>query len=152
MGHSDISTSLIYYQSSPSQGAKVNAALGLSPVYQKVHEISKQVFLSPEQLNDLSEENQIGGANHGIAFAGIGGCALGQSLCELSPAVSCYSCPKFLPINNVEFHEQISKELRDVVKTFSVAGRHDEDNPAFTQLRHTLERIEEIIADIRAQK
>jgi len=151
MGHAHLNTSLQYFYGTPTQAAKVNMALGLSPIYQKVQNIATQETLTSNELLALPADKQVGGANHGISFAGIGGCAIGQSLCELSPAISCYTCPKFLPLNDETLHSGIADELRDVVKTFYGADFSGENSPAFAQLRNTLERIHSIIEEIRVQ-
>lgn len=148
MGHADIDTALVYYDASPTQASKINAALGLSPTYQKIRDISTRGFIDENTLRNLPADKQIGGANHGIMLAGIGGCTLGQSLCQLNPAINCYTCPKFMPLSDMALHQSIAAELRDVVASFVAAGRTDESNPAFMQLRHTLEGIEEIIGEL----
>lgn len=152
MGHKDISTGLIYFENSPTQASRVNTALGLSPVYKKVSEIACGTFIDKDELNALPDDNQIGGANHGIAFAGIGGCQLGQSLCQLNPAINCYTCPKFLPLNDELIHTNIGAELRAVVDAFVRSGRNDESNPAFMQLKHTLETIRAIVESLKSSE
>lgn len=150
MGHKDIPTGLIYFENSPTQASKVNAALGLSPVYRKVSDIAARKYISKDELQNMPDDNQVGGANHGIAFAGIGGCQIGQSVCHLNPAINCYTCPKFLPLNNQSVHLQIRSELQSVVESFVEAGRNDDSNPAFMQLKHTLEMINSIVESLES--
>lgn len=148
LGHSVIDTCLVYFENSATQSEVVNRALGLSPIFKKVEEISKHRFLEDEELNDLPEDQQIGGAAHGIILAGIGGCAIGQSLCQLSPAISCYTCPKFLPIHKASIHKAVAKDLGKVVSKFEQSGRSDHSNPAYTQLSTTMSNILSIIETI----
>ena len=114
--------------------------------------MTKSDYIAATNLRDLSEDQQVGGAAHGIALAGIGGCKIGQSLCELSPAISCYTCPKFLPLYDLEVHKQVANELRDVISSFLEAGRNDHSNPAYSQLTHTMNKITETIAGIELAK
>lgn len=148
LGHSAIDTCLIYFENSASQAEIVNRALGLSPIYRQVESISKNRYLKDEELYQLPDDKQIGGSAHGIPLAGIGGCSLGQSLCKLSPAISCYTCPKFLPINDVRIHRSVANELSMTVEQFASAGRSDASNPAHTQLSKTMESILGIIDSI----
>ena len=99
-------------------------------------------------MNELPSDQQVGGAGHGIALAGIGGCSIGQSLCELSPAISCYTCPKFLPLNDLETHKKVADALRNVISSFIEAGRNDVSNPAFAQLTNTMEKLTVTISAI----
>ena len=145
MGHSDIDTCLVYFENSAVQGQVVNRALGLSPIYQKVRIIAEHGFINQDELDDLSDDQQIGGAAHGIPLAGIGGCTIGQSFCELSPAISCYTCPKFLPLQSIETHQNVAEDLRELIVQFERSGRNDQSNPAYTQLAHTMTKISAII-------
>ena len=137
LGHSDIDTCLVYFENSAIQGQVVNRALGLSPIYKKVRDIAEHGFINQDELEGLAGDQQVGGAAHGIPLAGIGGCAIGQSLCELSPAISCYTCPKFLPLQNIETHKNVAEDLRELIIKFERSGRNDQSNPAYTQLTHT---------------
>ncbi len=145
LGHSNIDTGLIYFDASPTQADRVNKALGISPIYRTVVEFAKSGSLSTEDLTALPSDHQIGAAPHGIPVAGIGACNLGQSLCTKNPAISCYSCPKFLPLADLSVHQGVRNEFRGLVKEFVEAGRGDQSNPAFMQLRTTLEAIELLI-------
>lgn len=148
LGHSDTDTCLIYFENSAVQGQVVNRALGLSPVYKKVQNIAEHGFINQNELDSLSGDQQVGGAAHGIPLAGIGGCAIGQSLCELSPAISCYTCPKFLPLHNIETHKNVAEDLGELIVQFEKSGRHDQSNPAYTQLSHTMTKIMSIIESL----
>lgn len=151
MGHSDIDSCLIYFKNSATQGQIVNRALGLSEIYNKVKEFTEFGLIGTDDLNALPEDQQVGGAAHGIPLAGIGGCAIGQSMCELSPAISCYTCAKFMPLNNLKMHKNVANELRGVIASFVKAGRNDSSNPAFAQLTRTMERLTSTIEWIEAE-
>ena len=99
-------------------------------------------------MEGLAGDQQVGGAAHGIPLAGIGGCAIGQSLCELSPAISCYTCPKFLPLQNIETHKNVAEDLRELIIKFERSGRNDQSNPAYTQLTHTMTKLSSIIESL----
>ncbi len=55
MGHSDLNTGLIYFRSSASQGDRINQALGLSGVYQRVVKIAHDRFISAKDLVPAAE-------------------------------------------------------------------------------------------------
>lgn len=148
LGHSDVDTCLVYFENSAVQGQVVNRALGLSPIYQKLRDIAEHGFINQDELDGLSGDQQVGGAAHGIPLAGIGGCTIGQSLCELSPAISCYTCPKFLPLQNIETHKNVAEDLQEVIVQFERSGRNDQSNPAYTQLTHTMTKISSIIESL----
>lgn len=152
MGHTDIDSCLVYYENSALQGDIVNTALGLSDIYQNVKRMTDREFIGQTSLNGLPADQQVGGAAHGIALAGIGGCAIGQSLCELSPAISCYTCPKFLPLNDLSVHKGVADDLREVISSFVISGRNDENNPAFAQLKRTMNQLTETISAIEMKQ
>jgi hypothetical protein len=81
MVHSDLNTGLVYFRSSVSQGERVNQALGVSAVYQRVVKIAHDRFISVKELTELKGDQQIAGVPHGVPIAGIGGARSG------SPAV-----------------------------------------------------------------
>lgn len=150
MGHSDISTCLVYYTSSPNQAERVNKALGISPIYQQVAKIAHAKFISTEELAQLKGEQQIAGVPHGIPIAGIGGCTTGQPYCQYNPITSCYGCQKFMPVTNIELHRQVLDDMRSVVKFFAESSRGDGDSPAFLQLKRTIASIQSVINELEA--
>ena len=100
------------------------------------------------RLLGLPPDNQIGAVPHGIPISGIGGCGLGQSLCELNPVLSCYTCRKFIPLDDTDLHRQVLQDLRGVVRFFYDESRGDRQSPAFAQIRTTLAAIQRVITDI----
>ncbi|MEQ1638478.1 MAG: site-specific integrase [Methylococcales bacterium] len=148
MGHTDITTGLVYFQTSPNQAERVNRALGISQVYQKVAQIAHDRFISKEELAGLKGEQQIAGVPHGIPIAGIGGCSSGQPACPFNPITSCYSCRKFMPLHELPIHQQVLQDLRGIVVFFSEASRGDANSPAYLQLQRTIANVQSIIAEI----
>ncbi|MFA5824991.1 MAG: site-specific integrase [Gallionellaceae bacterium] len=151
MGHADITTGLVYFQTSPNQAERVNKALAISSVYQQVAKIAHAQFISPEELASLKEEQQIAGVPHGIPIAGIGGCAIGQPSCPYNPITSCYGCRKFMPVADIELHKRVLKDMRDVVRFFVDASRADGESPAFLQLRRTLVAIQLVVDELEGR-
>ncbi len=151
LGHNAIDTGLVYYDASPTQADRVNKALGLSPIYSAVAEVARTKSIDVQALLGLPEDQQIGAAPHGILIAGIGGCDVGQPLCAKNPALSCYTCSKFMPLSDCSVHEDVRDELRLVVHQFVDAGRGDESNPAFMQLRRNLDAMELLISELKGQ-
>lgn len=139
---SDYRTPQVYIQNSASEAHMVNAALGLSPVYQAVIEVAKTGRINKADLMRLPPDNQIGGIPHGIPIAGIGACTRGQSLCAWNPVTSCYTCPEYIAVDDPAVHRDVAESLRPVVMDFREFGRGDTANPAFTQLRRTIEAAE----------
>jgi hypothetical protein len=131
MGHTDITTGLVYFQTSPNQAERVNRALGISQVYQKVAQIAHDRFISKEEMAGLKGEHQIAGVPHGIPIAGIGGCASGQPACPFNPITSCYGCRKFMPLHELPIHQQVLQDLRGIVVFFNEASRGDANSPAY---------------------
>lgn len=149
MGHSDITTGLVYYRSSANQAELVNKALGLSNIYSRVAKVAHEKFISPEELANLKDDQQIAGVPHGIPIAGIGGCSSGQPLCPSNPILACYGCHKFMPIHEIHVHEQVLSDFRDIVHFFHESSRDDKNSPAYLQLQRTISSVQAIIDEVR---
>lgn len=149
LGHSDITTGLVYYATSANQAERVNKALGLSAIYSKVAKIAHDKFIGLDELADLKDDQQIAGVPHGIPIAGIGGCSSGQPLCPSNPILACYGCHKFMPIHEIHVHEQVLSDFRGVVLFFHESSRGDKDSPAYLQLQRTISSVEAIIEELR---
>jgi integrase len=152
MGHTDITTGLVYFQTSVNQAERVNKALGISPIYQQVVKIAHDKFISKEELNELKGAYQIAGVPHGIPIAGIGGCSSGQPACPFNPVTSCYGCRKFMPIHDVNVHEQVLDDMRSIVGFFNTESKGDQSSPTYLQLQNTINGVQEIIIEIRGSK
>ena len=50
LGHSDMTTALVYYDTSANQAERVNKALGISEIYQRVARIAHDRFIDLEEL------------------------------------------------------------------------------------------------------
>ena len=151
MMHADIDTGQVYYQTSSNQVEKINSALGLSPVYGELAVAIKTGIIDKPKLLGLPPDNQVGAAPHGFPIAGIGACSLGQSLCAKSPALSCYSCPKFMALADKEIHIQVRSTLQTIVYQFADAEASELGQPAYTQLRAALEGVSQVISDLSFQ-
>lgn len=148
MGHSSITTCLVYYATSPTQAERVNTALGISSIYQQVVKIAHDKFISPKELARLKGDQQIAGVPHGIPIAGIGGCSTGQTSCPYNPITSCYGCSKFMPIADAELHKKVLMDLRCVVLFFEKSSRGDSNSPAFMQLKRTITQVQGVIEEL----
>lgn len=142
--HSDPSTCLVYIENAATEAERVNKALGLSKVYTNIHKIAHSRTIDKDKLLSRPDDHQIGAIVHGLPIAGIGACDVGQSICTLNPVLSCYGCPKFLPVNDHLIHRSVAASLRPIVNDFLDAGRGNRSNPTFSQLRSTIETAEEI--------
>lgn len=151
LGHSDIDTCLIYFDVSATQAERINKALGASETYSTLAKIAHSRFIDVQELQKLKDEQQIAGIPHGFSLSGIGGCESGQPLCPFNPVTSCYGCPKFMPMNKVETHQEVLHSMRLVVKQFVDAGLDDNKSPTFLQLRNVISNIESIIHEIAIQ-
>jgi len=150
MGHSDLNTGLIYFQSSPAQAERVNRALGISATYQRVVKIAHDQFITPEELADLKGDQQVGGVPHGIPIAGIGGCSLGQPSCPYNPVLSCYGCSRFMPIAVAAIHQEVLENLRGVMKFFYASSHAERGSPAF-QLVSTISNVQGVLGELGGQ-
>jgi integrase len=148
LGHTILSTGLVYFRHSATQAEIVNKALGLSEIYREVARISKRKYISPKELAELKGDQQIAGAPHGIPIAGIGGCETGQPSCPYNPVTACYGCDKFMPVHDIKLHEWVLAELRVVVNEFRMVSRDEPSTPAYLQLRRTISEIQDVILDL----
>jgi hypothetical protein len=142
----------VYFTGSGAQAEKVNQAMGLSQVYQAVAEIARIGMVDRQTLEALPEDQQIGGAPHGIPIAGIGACRLGQSQCTKNPVLSCYGCRSFLPLNEPPVHQEVADGLRGVVQDFFSVASDVEASPAYGQLRRTIEAADRAAVQAAASK
>lgn len=148
LGHTDTTTALVYYETSANQAERVNKALGISEIYQRVARIAHDRFIAPEELAQLKESEQIGGAPHGVPIAGIGGCMSGQAACPYNPILSCYGCRKFMPINDVQMHSKVLADFRDVARFFHDSSRGDAASPAYLQLERTIAEVQAVVVEL----
>lgn len=150
LGHSDIDTALVYFQTSPNQAELVNRALGVSRIYKQIAKIGHDRFVSVEELTSLKADQQIGAVPHGIPITGIGGCSSGQPSCDFNPVMACYGCKKFMPLNDSEIHKKVLGDFRSVVSLFADSSRADLRTPAFLQLEKTIANVQSLIAEIES--
>lgn len=150
MGHSTTLSTNVYFDASPAQAQRINQALALSPLYSQVAELARIRTIDKPALLRLMPDQQIGGVPHGIPISGIGECQSGQSLCTKNPILSCYTCRKFLPLSDPQVHEEVITSLRPVVMEFAKISLSQNENPAYVQLRRTLESALTVANEIRA--
>ena len=150
MGHTDITTGLVYFRTSPSQAERINQALGISSIYQRVAKIAHDRFISPQELAELKGDQQIAGVPHGIPIAGIGGCSGGQPSCPFNPVTSCYGCHKFMPLRDAKIHRRVLEDLREIVVFFNEASKGDLASPTYLQLQRTISGVQQVIAEIES--
>lgn len=148
LGHSDLETGHVYFQTSANQAERVNQALGISKVYQTVSRIAHDRFINLEELAHLKGEQQIAGVPHGISITGIGGCSSGQPACPYNPIMSCYGCRKFMPINDLAIHRNVLVDFRSIVSLFAGSGRDDPNSPAYLQLKRTISCVQSVIHEL----
>ena len=147
MGHSDLNTGLVYFNSSRSQAERINQALGLSSTYQNVMKIAHGRFITPEELAELKGDQQVGGVPHGIPIAGIGGCSSGQPTCPFNPIMSCYGCPRFMPVAIASIHHEVLEDLRGVIKFFYASSHAERGSPAL-QLERTISNVQAVLSEL----
>lgn len=148
MGHADVTTGLVYFESSANQAELVNRALGVSDIYQRVVRIAHDKFISPDELAQLKQGQQIGAVPHGIPISGIGGCGSGQPSCPYNPVMSCYGCRKFMPVHEIGIHEQVLADFRQIVHFFNASSRADQHSPAYLQLQKTITEVQHVISEL----
>ena len=147
MGHTDLNTGLIYFNSTPAQGARINQALGISKTYQAVVKIAHGRFIAPEELAELKGDQQVGGVPHGIPIAGIGGCSSGQPSCPFNPIMSCYGCSRFMPVTIAAIHQEVLEDLRGVMKFFYASSHGERGSPAL-QLERTISNVQTVLTEL----
>ena len=151
--HEDINTANAYIENSPAQAEIVNQALGQSPVFRRLDAEMKRRSISKSEHARLDPDNQVMDAPNGHPIVGIGGCAIGQSFCTRTPALACYTCPKFMFLrDDAEVHRNALAAARSIVCEFLDASPTGRNTPAFAQLRQTIEVVEAVIADIEEDR
>lgn len=148
LGQTDLTSGLVYFASSANQAELVNRALGLSETYQTVARISKERFITEEELGGLKGEQQVGGMPHGLPISGIGGCETGQPSCPYNPITACYGCPKFMPVRDLELHRTVLAEFRSIVTLYHGAGKGDGASPAYLQLQRSIGEVQAVIQQL----
>lgn len=146
LGHSDITTSLVYFETSETQAERINRALGLSETFSRVARIAEDRFISAEELAALKGDQQIAAVPHGIPIAGIGGCASGQSACRYNPVMSCYTCRRFMPVRDPVIHREVLNGLRFTVNLFLESSRGETSTPAYLQLQRAISSVQDVIS------
>jgi len=147
MGHSDLNTGLVYFNSSRSQAERINQALGVSSTYQNVLKIAHGRFITPEEHAEMKGDQQIGGVPHGIPIAGIGGCSSGQPSCPFNPIMSCYGCSRFMPVAIAAIHKEVLEDLRGVMKFFYTSSHAERGSPAL-QLERTISNVQAVLSEL----
>jgi len=151
LGHADITSGLIYYQTSSSQAERINRAFGISEIYSNLAKVAHDRFITEEDLAELKGDYQIGAVPHGIPITGIGGCSSGQPACPYNPVLSCYGCRRFMPLQNASVHRQVLADLRKVVGFFGTSGREEGSTPAFLQLQRTITNVQSIVGELEGE-
>ncbi|RWX20056.1 site-specific integrase [Rhizobium hidalgonense] len=149
MGHTSERTANVYFDKSQSQAKRINDSLGLSPTYVALADIGRTKTIDMRKLLDLPTEQQIGGVPHGVPIAGIGGCSLGQNLCMKNPVIACYTCSRFMPLNDPNIHQEVLDGLRPVVTEFAAASRGNQQSPAFAQLKGTIDAVQRLVVELQ---
>lgn len=148
LGHAQTNTGMVYYATSASHAERVNRALGASAIYRQVAKIAHDRFISPDELAALKEEQQVAATPHGVPISGIGGCKSGQPSCPYNPITSCYGCRKFMPTRDLDLHQQVLIDMREVVLFFERSSRGDVRSPAYMQLQRTIAEIQTVIGEL----
>ncbi|RSZ45742.1 MULTISPECIES: site-specific integrase [unclassified Variovorax] len=144
LGHSTINAATTYLRASRQQGELINKALGASKLYENIVAISRGSFISVKQLEEADEDQQIGGIVGARLIAGIGLCRGGQSGCTYNPVTSCYGCRRFLPVAQVQPHEEAIAGMREQVQVYLDDSKAQE-SPAFMQLTTALSGAQQAI-------
>lgn len=148
LGHADITSGLIYYQTSASHAERINRAFGISEIYSNLAKVAHDRFITEDDLAELKGDYQIGAVPHGIPIAGIGGCSSGQPACPYNPVLSCYGCRRFMPLKDASVHREVLADLRKVVGFFGASGREEASTPAFLQLQRTITNVQSIVGEL----
>jgi hypothetical protein len=150
MGQASDRIANVYFDKSPAQAQRINEALAISPIYKNVAKIAKTKTIDKAMLLGLPPEKQIGAVPHGIPIAGIGGCDLGQNICMKNPVLSCYTCTRFMPLDDPGIHEGVLDSLRPVVTEFAAASRNNQQSPAYAQLKGTLDAVRRVVEELKS--
>ncbi|WP_234843415.1 site-specific integrase [Sinorhizobium meliloti] len=152
LGHTSDRIANVYFDTSPAQAQRINEALAISPIYSNLAKIAKTRTIDKAMLLGLPPDQQIGAVPHGVPIAGIGGCNLGQSLCTKNPVLACYTCSKFMPLGELDIHQEVLESLRPVVTEFAAASRYNQQSPAYGQLKTTLDAVRRVVEELKADR
>lgn len=137
LGHGNLNAATTYLRASRQQGEIVNKALGASKLYETIIAFSTDAFIDTKKLLEADEDQQIGGVVGSRLVAGIGLCSSGQSHCVYNPVTSCYGCSRFMPVADLEPHQEAVAGMREQVQVY-LDDSSSESSPAFLQLRTAL--------------
>ncbi|WP_156895703.1 hypothetical protein [Massilia putida] len=133
LGQTQLNSGNTYLKSSRKQVEFLNKALGTSALYSKLELIATGKYVTPKELEDAHEDDQIAGIVGSRLIAGIGLCAAGQGNCMYDPVMSCYNCKKYMPVLDPLVHKEAIAGMREQVLSFFKAGGSKE-SPAYLQL------------------
>lgn len=149
LGHASINAATTYLRASRQQGELINKALGASKLYGNIISIARGSFISIEQLEEADEDQQIGAIVGSRLIAGIGRCKSGQPGCTYNPVTSCYGCRRFIPVFQVQPHEEAIAGMREQVKVY-LNDKNAQESPAFMQLTTALSGAQQAIELIKS--
>lgn len=141
------------YVGATSNMAKIiSEALGRSEVYRNLPDIFTGRFIIKKDLDHAHQDKKIIGIVDGVLMPGIGVCSTSVNLCERSPLLACHTCPKFMPVMELEPHLKLAEQLRELVFRFkSVEEDINMPSSPLKKLGDTLAVIEKLIQEIRFQ-
>lgn len=151
LGHTAEGSARAYLQASLSQAERLNAALGVSKLYDNVLALAERKFASVEEIERADEDSQIGAVVGDRIVAGVGLCRSGQPSCPYNPVTSCYGCSKFMPSLDRAVHEEAVAGMRAQVLVYVQKGM-DDASPAYRQLTKALSGAQQALAVIDSLK
>lgn len=137
LGHSNQNNAEPYLRASLQTIERLNAALGISRIYEKIVSLAEGKFVSLEEMAAAAEDQQIGAIVGEKLISGIGLCQTGQPFCRYNPVTSCYGCGKFIPSLDKEAHGQAIEGMRKQVLLYA-NNEQTTTSPALTQLMGAL--------------
>lgn len=144
LAHRSLNAATVYLRGSRLQEEQINKALGVSKLYSGLVSLSRDAFVTLDQILAADPDKQIGGIVGNKLIAGIGLCGTGQSLCKFNPVTSCYGCHRFMPVARAEMHKEAIAGMRDQINEYLSLDSAKEGN-AYKQLESAIAVAQEAI-------
>lgn len=141
-----------YISATSNMARVISEALGRSEVYKNIPDIFSGRLIIKKEIDHAPLDKKIIGVVDGVIMPGIGLCSTSVNLCQRSPLLSCHTCPKFMPVLDVEPHASLAEQLRVLVFRFkSVEADINMPSSPLKKLGDTLAVIEKLIQEISLQ-
>lgn len=138
-----------YVNATSNMARIISEAIGKSLIYKDIPDLFSGRLIVRKDMLDASKDNLITGIVDGVVMPGIGLCSMTINMCERSPLLACHTCPKFMPLMEIEPHALLAQQLREVIFRFkSVCTDENLPSSPLKKMGQTLAVIEKLLQEI----